>query len=217
MNPLNFFFLPFFSLFLFYSVSYPKESNSSTIKFQLIDNRIFVDVFINDQGPFKFIFDTGGNNSMTFALAKKLGLAVKDIGSGTGAGNGSQQMGETHVQKMQVGGVVQSGQDFGVMDYSKIQHAFNFEALDGIFGYEVLKDYLTRIDYENSQISFFTESSDFSKLGYVSLKFDLLYEKPFIKSSINNLKANTPDRYRGSLGANCDKEVYKKQIGGEIV
>lgn len=179
------------SFLAFLSHSYSAETRTSPLKFELIENRIFVDVFINDQGPFKFIFDTGGNNSMTFALARQLGLPVKDIGDGAGAGNGSQPMGETQVQKLQIGEVAQSSQDFLVIDYSKIQHAFNLKALDGIFGHEVLQQYLTLIDYENSQISFFSKDSDFIKTGYEILSFDLLYDKPFIKSSVNGLKANT--------------------------
>ena len=181
----------FIGLLAFLPNSYSAESKIAPINFELIDNRIFVDVFINEHGPFKFIFDTGGNNSMTFALAQKLGLPIKNIGDGTGAGNGSQPMGETSVLKMQIGEIIQSNQDFLVMDYSKIQHAFNFQALDGIFGYEILQKYLTLINYENAQISFFAQESDFKKSDYETLKFDLLYEKPFIKSSIDGLRANT--------------------------
>lgn len=185
------FLLVFISLLTFQAVASSPELGTSPITFELLDNRIFVDAFINGKGPFKFIFDTGGNNSMTFALAKQLGLPVKDIGDGTGGGSGSQPMGETHVQKMQIGEIVQSSQHFLVMDYSKIQHAFNFKSLDGIFGYEILQQYLTYIDYENSQLTFFLNESDFNKSGYKPLKFDLLFDKPFVRSSINGLKAYT--------------------------
>jgi hypothetical protein len=181
-------FLPFFTFAHKSSVPHTKIT---PIKFEFVDNRIFVDVFINGQGPFKFIFDTGGNNSMTYELAQRLNLPVKDIGDGAGAGSGSQPMGETHVNKMRFGEIEQVDKDFLVMDYSKIQKAFGFKALDGIFGYEVLQKYLTVIDYENRNLSFYERSSDFDKSGFEGLKFELVFDKPFIQTVINGFTANT--------------------------
>lgn len=161
------------------------------IQFELIDNRIFVDVYINDKGPFKFIFDTGGNNSMTFDLAKRLGLPVQGSGNGTGGGRGSQTVGKTKVRKFQIAGIDSIDQDFWVIDYSKIQKSFNLDALDGIFGYEILEKYLTYIDFENSYLSFFSRSSDFNARGFDIINFTLEYEKPFLKTKINGFDANT--------------------------
>lgn len=180
-----------FTTFIEIPISWAAKSAMAPIRFELLDNRIFVDVSINGQGPFKFIFDTGGNNSMTYELAQKLNLPVKDIGDGTGAGNGTQKMGETQVQKMQFGEVTLLDQYFLVMDYSKIQNAFGLKALDGIFGYEVLQKFLTQVDYENSILTFYENEADFEKSGFEVLKFDLLYDKPFIKTSINGFEANT--------------------------
>lgn len=167
------------------------ELKNGPIDFALLDNRIFIDVFINDFGPYKFMFDTGGNNSMTFELASKLNLPVLDFGEAHGAGSESQRMGKTVVSKMQFGDVTLKQQEFLVMDYSKIQNAFNFKSLDGVFGYEVLQKYLTFIDYENSKISFYADEKDFEKTDFASMPFDLVFEKPFIKTSIQNLTANT--------------------------
>jgi predicted acetyltransferase len=188
----------FYSLILFSFVSFSLlpiceagPLKLAPIKFELFDNRILVDVFINGQGPFKFIFDTGGGNSMTYALAHKLNLPVKDAGQGTGAGNGSQSMGETHVKSMQFGEIVQTDLDFYVMDYSKIQKAFGFKALDGIFGFEVLQKYLTVIDYENLILTLYENPSSFDPSSFAALKFELIYDKPFIKTVISGFTAHT--------------------------
>lgn len=89
---------------------------------------------------------------MTYDTAKKLGLAVKQLGDGSGAGPGTQSMGGTLVDAFRVGDIEVKNQKFIVLDYSKIQKAFNFPALDGIFGLEILQKYLTLINYETSQI-----------------------------------------------------------------
>jgi hypothetical protein len=182
------------ALFLLASFAYAAEVKPAKITrlaFDLIDNRIFVNVYLNDEGPYKFIFDTGGNNSMTPVLAQKLNLPVEDNGNGSGAGSGSQPVGKTIVKSFKVGNIKLADQEFYVMDYSKIQNAFNFKALDGIFGYEILEKYLTSIDFEHSKISFYSDSADFSDKGFERVSFDLLIEKPFIKTTINGIQANT--------------------------
>ncbi len=127
---------------------------------------------------------------MTYDLAKKLGLTVKQLGDGSGAGPGKQPMGGTEVGAFRVGNIELKNQEFIVLDYSKIQKAFNFPALDGIFGLEILQKYLTLIDYERNQMTFFSNLQDFDKKGFEKVGAKLLFDKPFIKSTINGLEAN---------------------------
>lgn len=188
MKKIIFILVIFFCFFTEFVYATP---SSHHIKFELIDNRIFVDVYINNQGPFKFIFDTGGNYSMTFDLAKKLSLPVQDAGNGTGAGSGSQPMGITKVQSFQIAGINSTDQDFLVMDYSKIQKSFNLKSLDGILGFEILQSYLTYIDYENSDLFFFSDPRELNKNEFIVLNFTLKFNKPFLKTSVNGMMANT--------------------------
>jgi hypothetical protein len=64
------------------------DSKTTTkLPFELIDNRVFVEVRLNGQGPFHFILDTGtGGFSIVDDVAQKLGLQVKDAGEGGGVG-----------------------------------------------------------------------------------------------------------------------------------
>ncbi len=167
------------------------QTKIKPIQFELLDNRIFVDVMVNEKGPFKFIFDTGGSNAMTFDLAGKLGLSVTDAGDGTGAGPDKQHIGQTDVQNFQVGAINLTQQKFLVIDFSKIQKAFNLPALDGIFGYEILTQYLAFIDYDHHELSFFLNGEGFNSAGYASMRFKLQNESPIIKTRINGFKSNT--------------------------
>ena len=56
-----------------------------TIPFELVDNRVIVDVTVNGKA-FKCLLDTGANAAMSEAAAKELGLDVTDAGSGSGVG-----------------------------------------------------------------------------------------------------------------------------------
>lgn len=162
-----------------------------TASFILMDNRIFVDAYLNGQGPFKFIFDTGGANSISPAVAKRLGLALTPAGTASGAGEGAQEMSRSKLTTFRVGAVELTDQEVMVIDNSAIQHAFRFPALDGIFGYELLKEYLVLIDFEESRLFFYSKPEDFPAKGFQPIAFQLEFDKPMIQAKINGLEANT--------------------------
>jgi hypothetical protein len=71
------------------------DSGSVTLPFQLIDNRIFLDVRVNDRGPYRFILDSGSGNLLEMRTARELGLCLfnrTEIG-GAGAARGARLAG----------------------------------------------------------------------------------------------------------------------------
>ena len=54
--------------------------DSFSVPFELVDNRIFVGVWLEGKGPFKFILDTGGYGGISVETAKRIGarLGKKD-------------------------------------------------------------------------------------------------------------------------------------------
>src|SRR5690348_8531699 len=76
--------------------------DSAVVPFELVDDRIFVKVRLNGQGPFNFIFDTGSGAVLRPELARQLGLQPQIAGEGFGAGEkplltGTTQIGRAHV------------------------------------------------------------------------------------------------------------------------
>jgi hypothetical protein len=43
--------------------------NSATVPFDLVDNHIVISALLNGKGPFRFVLDTGGNDTVTPASA----------------------------------------------------------------------------------------------------------------------------------------------------
>lgn len=77
-----------------------------TLPFELIDNRVFVEVLLDGSGPLHFILDTGaGGFSLTDTAAQKLGLHVVESGQGTGVGEKPMWAGRTHIARLQLGGL----------------------------------------------------------------------------------------------------------------
>ena len=163
-------------------------SSPKPIPFDLLDNRIFVDVTLNGQGPFKFVFDTGGSNCLTPEVARRLGLQLTPIDQATGAGEKSVKAWKTLVNTFQVGEIQLSKQEFIVLDFSPIKKAFGLPAFDGIFGYEILQRFSTKINFVDSNISFFSQKT-FKEKDFSAIPFSLTSEKPVISAKINGVDA----------------------------
>ena len=81
----------------------PGEKSAATLPFDMIDNRIFVDINLNGKGPFRVIFDTGGDNIMTPEVAAALGLKVESAGKSGGTGESLVERGQTTIDEMRIG------------------------------------------------------------------------------------------------------------------
>src|SRR5438309_1887057 len=152
---------------------------SVTVKFRLAGGAqplILLPVHVNNRGPFDFILDTGaGTSLLSSELAKQ--LEIKVIGSKEGQSAGgkfsvslakvdSLAVGETKLDDVDVG-IVDLGQ-IGKTGGAKIDNLAVIVAdffsvlsqaigakLDGIVGYNFLRDYKVVIDYPNELLSLF--------------------------------------------------------------
>jgi len=89
----------------------------------VLNNHIYVDVKLNGQGPFRFLFDTGGANVIVPRLVEKLHLTAKGALEGRGAGEKSEDVALTTIDKLELGDISISNQIFFV---------FPFEGLEGV-------------------------------------------------------------------------------------
>ena len=211
-----------------------KTELATTTPFELADNRIFINVFINHDGPFKFLFDTGSTNVMTPEVAKKLKLPLKkDPTDAKGAGEKSVQAYQTKVDQIQLGQIVFLHQDFHVIDLSEIKKALKLPALDGAFGYEVLEEYIVSVQFQDQMLTLDKSFKENMRNGYQSLPFQLIAKSPVINAKINNqsvqILLDTGDRsaltilknFRGKkeiadIFKNSKEQVTDYGVGGPI-
>ena len=115
---------------------------------------ILLEVRVNDRGPFHFVLDTGaGMTIITPELADKLEVRRDEANDqAVGAGGRVQvqfgtlksiAVGETRLEELKV----------GIMDLQIISKACETD-LDGIVGYNFLKDFQVLIDYPNQTVTF---------------------------------------------------------------
>lgn len=131
---------------------------AAEMRFELIDNRIFLEARINGQRPYQFIFDTGGQNVLDPATARELGLALRDESSQIGAGAQAQRSWRTDVALAEIGPVRLRDHEFMVLDLATIRHAIGFRRLDGLVGRELFERFIVDIDFEGLKLRFIEPS-----------------------------------------------------------
>jgi hypothetical protein len=125
---------------------------STTVPFELVNNHIYVDVKLNGKGPYRLLCDTGGANVVSPELAKELGLSSEGALEGRGVGEKSEDFGVTKVERLEIGEATIANQVFIVFPLGQ------FVAVEGVpefglVGYEVLKRFVARVDYEKKLLT----------------------------------------------------------------
>jgi predicted aspartyl protease len=116
---------------------------------------ILIDVHVNGRGPFQFAIDTGtSTTAITPELAKELGVATSPVGSATtGAAHVDVTAGS--LQSFQVGRVKIDNMAVLTADFFTMLSDAIGTKLDGIVGYNFLRNYKVMIDYPNETFSLF--------------------------------------------------------------
>src|ERR1700722_20314 len=73
------------------------------VSFEVIDNRIFVPVWLNGQGPFHILFDTGAGASVSMEVAEKLKLPREGQTEGSGVGDATVRGYQSHLKAVAIG------------------------------------------------------------------------------------------------------------------
>jgi hypothetical protein len=172
--------------------------SSFTVPFELVDNRIFVNVTLEGRGPFRFILDTGGYGGISVETAKKIGAKLGNEVEGRGAGESIIKAWETSVAETRVGGLVLKDQDYRVFDFSDMRHVFGSQTFDGVIGLPVFSQAVVRVDYARRLLTF-TEPSKFAYAGRgATIPFELERFLPIIRGEVDDapvrLGLDTGDR-----------------------
>ncbi len=121
------------------------------VNFELAGGLIIVPVFVNKRGPFYFALDTGASNTiLARELAEELGVRGVIRAQGLGAG-GSLDVRLGVVEELRIGSFELRDLTVGITDLSALKEALG-RRIDGIIGYDVLKDAVVVIDYRAQRL-----------------------------------------------------------------
>ncbi len=195
-----------------------------TVPFDLIDNRIVIDVRLDGKGPFRFIFDSGAVAVVSTELARAIDLKVEGLTRGDGGvGESTVERGQTKIPDTDVAGIHLKDEEFGVLSFADNKYVFGANKIDGIIGYPLFKRFVTRIDYEKRLLTF-TEPSQFAYKGRgVAVPIDFDYHLPLVKGELDGVPGifviDTGARsalllYGPFVEQNKLREKYKASIEG---
>lgn len=164
-------------------------ADSFTTPFELVDNRVFVDVWLDGKGPFKFILDTGGYGGFSVETAKRVGAKLGNEIQGSGAGEKVVTAWETSIKETRIGGLVLKDQDYNVFDFSDQRHVFGSRVFDGVIGLPVFSQAVVRIDYAKRLLTF-TKPSRFNYTGVAApVPFELERFLPIVRGDVDGIEA----------------------------
>jgi predicted aspartyl protease len=110
---------------------------------------ILVQVLVNDQGPFEFVLDTGTSRTMLSSeLAAKMAIETSDDSPAAGGGLGGKiEIVKGKLRSLAVGNAVVREHAIGAGDFLAMLSDAVGTKLDGIIGYNFLKEFRVTIDY----------------------------------------------------------------------
>jgi hypothetical protein len=159
---------------------------SATVPFLIINGHIYVDVKLNGRGPYRLLLDSGGENIVTPALARELGLKSSGEFPVSGGGEGVEDIGATEVDRLEIGDAYLTQQTFYVYPIDRANHVEGMPQ-QGLVGYAVFRRFVTRIDYEHRQLTLFDPAS-FTYTGSGAVVPFVFYEHiPQVKGTIDGL------------------------------
>ncbi len=121
---------------------------STTVPIELANHHIYVRVSLNGGAPGLYLLDTGAQNIVSPGTAERLGLRVVGGAQGSGAGENVESFRFAEVSMMQIGDAILKNQPFVVLPFAAGLERSDDVAADGAIGFEVLKRFVTRIDFK---------------------------------------------------------------------
>jgi predicted aspartyl protease len=125
-------------------------AESATLRFDLINNHIFVDATI-DGHAVRLLFDTGGLNLLTPSAVVRLGLTSEGRLAARGVGKEQVDVGLAKAGTLRLGRLQMDAPLFYVMDLGDLPAVEGIE-FDGLVGYEIFHRLAVRIDYAGRTI-----------------------------------------------------------------
>ena len=116
---------------------------------------ILINVHVNGRGPFQFAIDTGtSTTAIAPELAKQLGVESSPVGAGT-TGGAPVDFSAGVLRSFQLGGAKIDNMAVVVADFFAMLNAAIGAKLDGIVGYNFLRNYKVVIDHPGETLTLF--------------------------------------------------------------
>jgi hypothetical protein len=161
---------------------------ATTIPFDLVDNRVMIEVSLNGRGPYRLLLDTGaGGLVVRDEVAAELGLPRLGQHEESGVGEATVTSHGSRVGSVTIGGLALGSQDCTVMSFDDTPAVWGRERFDGIIGLEVFERWVVRIDYAGLHVTFSEPKTYRRPAGAVTVPFERPNQIPIARATIDGV------------------------------
>jgi hypothetical protein len=163
-------------------------ATNASVPFISYGGLIVVAVSIDGAPPLPFVLDTGGLNLLTPAAARKLGIEGLGHQAVQGVGEAVQAMQVAQVKRYRLGQVVLEDQRFLIVSLPQLLTDRGAqEPIAGLIGYELLRRFATRIDYDHHMLTFTPNQAFEGMAGQTPLPLAFNERTPQVTASIDGV------------------------------
>jgi len=168
---------------------FERNVSAVTLPMQLINNHIYVTGWLNGQGPFKFVMDTGwGTSSITPEVAKRLGLMTRGAQKTIGAGEGTAEIKFTKVARMRFGGVQLRNLPLNVTSAFDGKTRDAVSNFGGLIGYELFRRFVVKLDFERQRLILILPSRFSHPERVTTIPFKLSNTIPLVRAEVDGFE-----------------------------
>lgn len=171
------------------------EAKKQTISFQLINNLIVFPIEVNNK-KLNFILDSGVGTTILFNIKKRDSIKLKNVEEVKLKGLGSEKPVDAILStknKFKINNIVSGNQKLYVVfnDFFDLSSKLG-TTIHGIIGYNLLKDFLVKINYGSKKITFYNPNKNNFKGCPKCTGFHLEFYKlkPYINAGVK-INANS--------------------------
>lgn len=186
------------------------DKRSEKIKFELFNNLIIIPVKVNDV-ELKFLLDSGVDKTVLFSFEQIDSLALKNTKSIRVKGISGVESIEAYKSsnnRIKIKNIYNNQSDiYVIFDQENYLSGSIGTVINGVIGYDLLKDFVIRFDYELKRLKFYTPSKFHRPLVfYKDRSLSFINNKPHLKAEISD----------GEMGRHKDRFLLDTGSGDAV-
>lgn len=173
----------------------PADQSQIKIPFELIRNVIVLDVKINNQGPYKFVLDSGAGIVLiteptlldTLKFKSKTVIQIRGITEDTpfpAIIPEPQSFNIAGIQSVNVSPAILKEDFFGVSNFAGFK-------IHGIIGYNFFSSFPVEINFDKKELTVFAAHALPNKFRKNKIPLEIAFKKPYIKGDISFYDGST--------------------------
>ncbi|MEE9441543.1 MAG: retropepsin-like aspartic protease [candidate division Zixibacteria bacterium] len=166
------------------------DKNYAEVPFSLNRGHITIKTYVNGQGPFDFMLDSGaGSSLLSPGMVSALGLKPFGALPARGVG-GLNSINIVEIDSINIENLTLNYNRIGIFN-SESKTEQLFKRIDGILGYDFISRFPLKIDFDRGIITVYQEDSAPKNPGGIPVNLEIQFQLPLINVEVNGIITRT--------------------------